>query len=120
MRDTLPKYALNIECGILNLDMNDGNNGTHWTSWYKSNSKIVYFDSYGLPPPSEFDNYMKRDIFYSTFNIQKIKKIICGQLCLTFPYEIVYLKKEIMQLLLNLFSYKNEWSKYIWRSIKFK
>ena len=29
----------NIECGILNLDLNDGN-GTHWTSWYKSNSEI--------------------------------------------------------------------------------
>ena len=36
MRDTLPDIPLNIECGILNLDLNDGN-GTHWTSWYKSN-----------------------------------------------------------------------------------
>ena len=56
---------------------------------------------------------MKRDIFYSTFNIQKDEKFICCHLCLTFLYEIVNLKKEIMQLLLNLFSYKNEWSKYI-------
>ena len=113
MRDTLPNIPLNIECGILNLHLNYGN-GNHWTSWYKSNSKIVYFDSYGLPPPSEFDNYMKRDIFYSTFNIQKDEKFICGHLCLAFLYQIVYLKKEIMQILLNLFSYKNEWSKYIW------
>ena len=36
IRDTLPDIPLNIECGILNLDLNDGN-GNHWTSWYKSN-----------------------------------------------------------------------------------
>ena len=87
MRDTLTNIPLNIECGILNLDLNDGN-GTHWT-----NSKIVDFDSYGLPPPSEFDNYMKRDIFYSTFNIQKDEKYICGHFCLAYLYEIIYLKK---------------------------
>ena len=79
MRDTLPNKPLNLECGILNFDLNDGN-GTHWTSWYKLNSEIVYFDSYVLPPPSEFDNYMKRDIFYSTFNIQKDEKFKCGHL----------------------------------------
>ena len=92
MRDTLPNIPLNIECGILNLDLNDGN-GTYWTSWYKSNSKIVYFDSYDLPPLSEFDNYMKRDILYSTFNIQRDEKFICGHFCLAYLYEIFYLVK---------------------------
>ena len=28
-----------------------------------------------FPSPSEFDNYMKRDIFYSTFNIQMYEKL---------------------------------------------
>ena len=55
---------------------------------------IVYFDSYGLPPPSEFDNYMKIDILYSTFNIQKDEKFICGHLYLAFLCEIVYLKRK--------------------------
>ena len=101
MRDTLPNITLNIESGILNLGLND-RNGTHWTSWYKSISEIVYFDIYGLLPPSEFNNYMKGDIFYSTFNIQQDKKFMCGH-CIAFLYEIAYLKKKIMQILLNLF-----------------
>ena len=82
--------------------------------------KIVYFDSNGLPPPSEFVNYMKIEILYSTYNIQKDEKFICGHLCLSFLYEIVYTKKEIMQILINFFSYKNDFSKYIWWSINFK
>ena len=47
MKYTLPNKSLNIKCGILNLDLNDGK-GTHWTSWYTSNAKIIiYFNSYG-------------------------------------------------------------------------
>ena len=33
-RDTLPKTPRKRECGILNLDSNDGK-GTHWVAWHK-------------------------------------------------------------------------------------
>ena len=89
MRDTIPNISLDIESGILNYG-----NGTHWTSWYKPKSKIVNnFDSCGFPPPSEFVNYLKRDILYSTYNVQKDEKFMCGHFCLAFLYEIVYLRK---------------------------
>lgn len=86
MRDTLPVKSLKRECGILNLDTNKGN-GTHWTCWYKLNSKsCYYFDSYGLTSPLEFDNYIKMNVFYSPYNIQRNHYNICGHLCLIFLY----------------------------------
>ena len=45
--ETYINKSLNIESGILNLDLKDGKRN-HWISLYKSNSKIVYFDSYGF------------------------------------------------------------------------
>ena len=59
MRNGLPKRSLKTECGILNLDVENGS-GTHWTCWYKLDSThCYYFDSYGLTSPSEFDDYIK-------------------------------------------------------------
>ena len=48
MRNGLPKRSLKTECGIFNLDVENGS-GTHWTCWYKLDSThCYYFDSYGL------------------------------------------------------------------------
>lgn len=106
MRDTLPDKPLNMECGILNLDIQRGK-GTHWTCWSKNKNNCYYFDSYGLMPPTEFENYIKSDLIINTYKIQKENDVICGQLCLYVLYKLLVLKKEFNEILLGLFTYKN-------------
>lgn len=91
MRDGLPETGpLQNECAILNLDTSDGM-GTHWVAYYKKNSNIYYFDSYGnLPPPMELVNYFGSDctIYYNYSNFQKYGTVICGHLCIQFLMNI--------------------------------
>jgi hypothetical protein len=108
MRDTLPRYCNEIECGILNLDSINGP-GTHWTCWYKTDKQICYyFDSFGVTPPKEFEHYIKCDILYSTYQIQKYEDIICGHLCLNMLYELVVQKGQFHSLCLNLWCEKSK------------
>ena len=80
-RNMLPKICHRVECGILNLDDSTGS-GTHWTAWYKDNSKKIYFDSYGLDPPLELIKYLGKGIYCSTDHIQPPNTVVCGHLCL--------------------------------------
>ena len=59
MRDALPKRPRRNECGILNLDDSNGA-GTHYCSFLKSGKDKIYFDSYGLHPPTELVKYLSR------------------------------------------------------------
>lgn len=81
VRDELPKRPKKIECGILNLDDSTGN-GTHWTAWIKNGNKKLYFDSYGLAPPVELVEYLKRPVLYNTERLQPNGTVFCGHLCL--------------------------------------
>jgi hypothetical protein len=80
LRDALPKKPRAIECGILNFDDSNGV-GTHWVAWYR-NSQSLYFDSYGLPPPTELVNYLKCPVYYNSERIQPDNEVFCGHLCL--------------------------------------
>jgi len=57
LRDTLPKKPKRNECAIMNLDDTSGD-GTHWVAWFKRGDKKWYFDSFGLSPPTELNNYL--------------------------------------------------------------
>ena len=87
MRDTLPNKINDNEVGIVNLD-SAKNNGTYWVcySLRKSDTKIkdkcYYFDSFGLDPPIELQNYLNSDIELSTFQIQKFNTHHCGYYCI--------------------------------------
>ena len=81
MGDTLPRKINNIECGILNLDISKSS-GTHWACYYKNNEKCYYFDSFGLDPPLELQNYLNSQIELSTFQLQKFNTHHCGYYCL--------------------------------------
>ena len=81
VRDELPKKPRKVECGILNLCDSQGS-GTHWVSWYKKGNLKIYFDSYGLAPPVELINYLKRPVYYNSERIQPDGVVICGHLCL--------------------------------------
>jgi len=81
LRDELPNKPRAIECGILNFDDSNGA-GTHWVAWYKRNSHSLYFDSYGLPPPTELVKYLKGSVYYNSERIQPDNEVFCGHLCL--------------------------------------
>ena len=55
--------------------------GTHWVAWFKRGDKKWYFDSFGLPPPTELNNYLGH-VFYPTEQIQPRQAVICGHICL--------------------------------------
>ena len=80
LRDTLPKKPKRNECAIMNLDDTSGD-GTHCVAWFKRGDKKWYFDAFGLPPPTELNDY-PGDMFYPTEQIQTRQKVFCGHLCL--------------------------------------
>lgn len=84
MRDELPEFPLQLECGVINLDSST-NAGTHWVAYGKINDYVEYFDSYGnLKPPQEFVKYMGEKIHYNYDNLQGNNLYNCGHLCLKF------------------------------------
>jgi len=81
LRKTLPKKTKRNEYPIINL--NDISvNGMHWVVWLKRGNDKFYFDSFGLPPPTELKNYLNRGVFYPSKQIQPRQEAICGHLCL--------------------------------------
>ena len=81
LRDELPKNVKVRECGILNLDDSSGT-GTHWVAWNKVRNEKFYFDSYGLPPPTELVQYRNSPLYYNSERIQPDDEVFCGHLCL--------------------------------------
>jgi len=81
LRDTLPKKPKRHKCGIMNLDDSPGN-GTHRVAWLKRGNDKWYFNSFGLPPPTELNKYLRGDVLYPTEQIQPRQNVFCGHLCL--------------------------------------
>ena len=85
--NTLPKngsYIFNLQDNT--DEYNNFLGGTHWTALYIENQKAFYMDSFGKPPPSDIQLFLKRFIPYR-FNkkqIQNIRSGVCGYYCLYF------------------------------------
>ena len=79
--DTLPNKPNKKECGIVNFDKSGGL-GTHWVAWYKNGKTKIYFDSYGVQPPTEVIQYLGKPICYNTDQVQPRGQVFCGHLCL--------------------------------------
>src|SRR5277367_2448021 len=105
MRDNLPGKIRSKECGIVNLEL-DSENGSHWCCYYKNGKKKFYFDSFGLNPTNEMLNYLKKGGCFSTFEIQPLGSVICGQLCLY----VLYRFSKGVQFIDILLDLKNEFS----------
>jgi hypothetical protein len=85
---------------IINLD-EKGGSGTHWVLVSNINKcspkQIVYFNSFGLPPPDVVLRFMKRakdkngrkkDVLYNTVQIQDLESVNCG-------YYVVYVTRQL-------------------------
>ena len=76
---------------IINLD-DFGSIGTHWVCcWRAKNGDHEYFDSFGLPPPDEWEQELKRlgkkGFLRNDNQLQWIKSVRCGYYCLLFLNE---------------------------------
>ncbi len=85
-KDTLPKKINPSENGVVNLADSD-DPGTHWVCYYNRSDLdyVLYFDSYGLPPPQEIEKYLKtsgKQIQYNTGEIQQLSTVLCGTYCI--------------------------------------
>ena len=90
-RDNLPKRIRKEECGIINLDDFSGP-GTHWVCWRNGSDEDIceYFDSFGLPMPTEVMEYLIKSgktLFYSPDEIQERSSVLCGYWCLYYLFE---------------------------------
>jgi hypothetical protein len=68
---------------IINLEDSDAGNGTHWVLLKVMPQGIIYFDSFGLPPPKPVRQYIgKHKLASSNRQIQNVDGTTCGLFCL--------------------------------------
>ena len=109
MRDDLPADgAQKRERGIVNLDSAEGA-GTHWVAYDARPGRLLYFDSYGLPPPAELIHYLRArgrpltPLEYSTFRVQTSRDgPICGHLCLHVLNDLSHRSKSYLRVLMDI------------------
>lgn len=91
MRNNLPKRCNKYECGVINLDGEDGP-GSHWVSYHKKDKICYYYDSFGdLQPFAEFIKYIGNGctIHYNYEREQNFDSFVCGHLCLKFLFKML-------------------------------
>ena len=90
MRDTLPQYLFNIECGIVNLNTSH-QSGSQWVCYYRNKYDRFYFDSYEQITPMEIQHYLKTGIEFkhgseviqrNTDIVQAVNMSVCDHFCL--------------------------------------
>ena len=89
MRDSLPKQIRANSFYIFNLDgLHDPKPlGTHWVALRCDNASVIYFDSFGCPPPIEIQQFIGTrftSFGYNNWQIQDLASDACGYYCLAF------------------------------------
>ena len=104
-KDELSGVDLEDKFYIVNMENSGDGQGTHWVLVFNVRPRqILYFDSFGLPPPEEILRFMRRaktkaknadrdpkkKLFYSTFQIQDLEDSNCG-------YFVAYVAKQLLR-----------------------
>ena len=76
--------------------------GIHWNCFYISKEQKYFFDSYGLPPTKEVENFLGKGTTYSTFKIQENNTSYCGQLSLYILYLLNFSNLSYEEIVLSL------------------
>src|SRR5829696_6867596 len=88
MRNELYKLKKTKKNYIIANYQTTNEKGVHWVALYRnSNSKSFYFDSYGIVPFQEAEEFLGNGV-YSTFKIQPTGSKMCGQLALFFFFSL--------------------------------
>lgn len=94
-KDLLTKWKLpknKVSFGVINLQDSDEGQGSHWVCYFNDpNEKYAcYFDSFGIiadPTILKFLRKSKKEILYSTTQLQSIASSACGYYCIYFILE---------------------------------
>jgi hypothetical protein len=77
-------------CYIINMANSDSEtHGTHWIGLFLQKYSGYFFDSFGMPPPLEVEEFCKRlktvkDVKYNSLEIQSLKLGGCGEFVVDF------------------------------------
>jgi hypothetical protein len=82
MSDTLPTKIETNSSYVVNLDKNI-NQGTHWVAIYNDpkNDYVEYFDSYGMPPNTDTEEFLHssdKSVKFNTSALQHLLSKSCG------------------------------------------
>jgi hypothetical protein len=92
-KDTLPTKR--VGSYIINMEDSDAGNGTHWTLLkIFPNKKVIYFDSFGLPPPRPVREFVGRPMGISNRQIQYKNASTCGLYCLACDHYLTYQRRQ--------------------------
>ena len=80
----------------INLDDEDGM-GTHWTGLYSEGNKCYYYDSFGLPCPTEIMSWVKDDNDKELYFIDNQHQALDSEMCGYFVCYFLYSMKKNMQ-----------------------
>lgn len=85
-KDQLPKQKLHyVRAFIVNTDKSS-EPGEHWVVIYFRGNTAFYFDSYGLPPPTDYiEPFMlrhARQIIWNHRRLQSVDYAVCGMYCI--------------------------------------
>ena len=86
-RNNLPK-KIKDGAYVINLD-EYADVGTHWIALFCNRSEIVYFNSFGVEHvPEEIEEFIRnKNIIANIFQVQANHSIMCGYVCMFFPYD---------------------------------
>lgn len=101
-KDEISKIPYRSNLSIIINMASTNHSGTHWTSLYTFRDMILYFDSFGVYPEFEIEQWAStkskagnlvaggalknniKKIVYNDYVIQHLTDTDCGQLCLLF------------------------------------
>ncbi len=100
-------YDLPLYSGLIVNTDESHEPGQHWVAIYRSDSGIIYFDSFGLPPIEEkieeyLDKIAPRGWYYNSVGFQSMYQDTCGMHCIYFL--ICMFKFNSFQQYLDLFN----------------
>jgi len=86
---------------IVNID-DIHNRGTHWVCCFKRNNQSIFFDSFGLPAPTDIRKFLgKPKIIYNSSILQDASFDSCGYWCLFYLFFMKNSKISIKNELLH-------------------
>lgn len=105
-KDQLKLFKPEKGAYIINM-ANSGSDGSHWIGLFLVKPTSYYYDSYGIAPPNEIVEFIKKygckDYEYSDSQLQSIKSNYCGQYVFLFLYFMTHSNG----------SYENRYLKYL-------
>lgn len=78
---------------VVNLDDRTGP-GTHWVVLCIEPDIIFYFDSFGMPPPTEVINLSGGSYIANTSQFQHMDSVLCGYFCIFFAHRYSQIKEK--------------------------